>query len=425
MPRLAIFGSSLPRPETRRSRLPHVRILTMLSAACFLAACAGDGIRQEAPPATATRAPWSPPEPVLLEGELTFLERQVASFLRSQLPNLDVTRRTVPLRDLIPAGVGVDDGIPSLQHPQFVSAAEASEWLDPHEPVVRLEVGTEARIYPIQILMWHEVVNDTLGGRPVVATFCPLCNTAIAFDRTVAGVVRRFGVSGVLRESDLVMYDLESSTLWQQLTGEAIVGALAGERLQFLPAQILAFADAREASPHALVLSRETGFRREYGQNPYSGYDRIESPFLAPSSFGDDDRLPAKGRVLAVEIEGDALAVGFDTLWQRRVVSATVGGQPIVAFWQPGTSTPLDGPKITASRDIGSATAFQRALNGEVLEFEARDGLIYDIGTGSRWSVAGVAVEGPLVGEWLTPVVAGNHFWFVWSVFKPHTRVIR
>jgi hypothetical protein len=395
----------------------------LLAGACTGASGGADEAPAGVPVVAAPAQPRAASPPVLRDEPLGFLEQQFAQSLVGRFPMLDVSRRTIALSELSSGGVGADDGIPSIQEPRFVTAMGASDWLGDREPVVVLEVNGDARIYPIQILIWHEIVSDTLGGVPVLATFCPLCNTAIAFEREVAGQVRRFGVSGLLRESDLVMYDFESHTLWQQATGEAIVGALAGERLRFVPAQIVSFADARLAFPAALVLSRETGFRRDYGENPYSGYDRIDSGFLAPTSF-DDGRLPAKARVLTVEVGEDSIAIDFQTMWRRTVIQESVGGVPIVAFWQPGTVTALDSPKIAGARDVGAATAFRRELDGRIFEFEARDGLIYDTATGSRWNAAGLAVDGPLVGTRLEAVLSGNHFWFVWSVFRPETRVI-
>jgi len=415
-------------------RRAGVAALAMASLIAF--ACSSDATPEPATVAPPLTAPAQTPltsidstasrpsrEPVFLEGDFTYMEQQIANFLASEFPRLDLTRRTIPIRELGSGGVGVDDGIPSIQDPHFIAASEAESWLAPREPVIALAVGTEARIYPIQILIWHEMVSDTLDGIPVVATFCPLCNTALAFDRRINGQVHHFGVSGLLRESDLVMYDMETQSLWQQATGEAIVGTLAGTRLTFLPAHLISFEEARHAFPDALVLSRETGFRRDYGQNPYGGYDRIDSAFLAPTSFDDDGRLPAKARVLAVEFNDDPVAIGFDTLAQRHVIHFESGGIPVVAFWQSGTTTALDVPRIADAREVGSATAFHPRLNGEFIEFEARTGAIFDTATGSRWSVAGVA--GPLEGARLEPVVSGNHFWFAWSVFKPHTRVLR
>jgi len=339
------------------------------------------------------------------------------------LPGIDLTNRRVSLAEIVAGGVGADDGIPSLREPKFETVAESTDWMVPFEPVITLVVNNEPRIYPIQILIWHEVVNDELGGEPVLVTFCPLCYTAIAFDRRVDGEVREFGVSGFLRESDLLLFDDQTITLWQQLTGEGIVGTDAGKRLRFLPAQIVSFLDAHQQYPDALVLSRDTGFSRAYGRNPYGGYDDINTSPIFGTSF-DDHRLPAVARILAVEYGGEAVAFPFDALSERVVIDATVGGASIVAFWQPGTLSALNRGSIASSQDVGAAGAFIAELEGVPIAFESRDGAIYDTETDSRWNVLGAAVEGPLEGERLEPVVSGSHFWFIWSIFLPDTRVI-
>ena len=348
--------------------------------------------------------------------------------IRLVLPEVDYTRHTVPLTEIESGGVGADSGIVSLHDPELESLASASEWILGREPVIVVEVHGEARIYPIQVLIWHEVANDVLGGEPIVVTFCPLCNSAIAFNRQVGGEVRDFGVSGLLRHSDLLLWDYQTATLWQQLTDEGIVGADAGEQLEFIPAQIVSFEDARVQFPDALVLSRDTGFDRAYGMNPYTGYDDVDSPTIFETSFSivdaQNNRLPAKVRVLALEVAGDAVAIPFEVLSEHVVMHETVGGEPVVAFWQPGTATALGTQVIPAGSDIGAAGAFLAVLDGNALEFEARDGAIVDLGTGSRWNVLGAAVEGPLAGARLEPVNSGSHFWFAWSVFKPHTRVV-
>ena len=316
------------------------------------------------------------------------------------------------------------DGIPSIDRPQFDDVETAARWLNPEEPVVVVERNGAARAYPIQILMWHEIVNDEVGGVPVAVTFCPLCNTALTFERTLDGRVHEFGVSGLLRRSDLVMYDRQTTSLWQQITGEAIVGPSVPSRLTFVPSAIVSFGAFADAHPDGRVLNRETGHRRTYGSNPYVGYDEIGSSTLFPVREYGDRRLDAKERVLTVEVGDDAVAFPFTTLKQRIVLQAGVGGAPVVAFWQPGTLSPLDERFVVGSRNIGAAVAYRPVIDGRPLRFEARDGRIRDAETGSSWNILGRAVSGPLEGRSLEPVVSANHFWFAWVVFKPETRVV-
>ncbi|MBE2224203.1 MAG: DUF3179 domain-containing protein, partial [Anaerolineae bacterium] len=208
-------------------------------------------------------------------------------------------RRHIVEYDEILSGGPPRDGIPSIDDPQFVSINEATEWLADNEPVIALEINGDARAYPLQVLTWHEITNDTVGDVPVIVTFCPLCNSALVFDRRVGDQTFEFGVSGLLRNSDLIMYDRTTETLWQQFTGEAIIGDLVGEQLAFVPSGLVSFAEFREAYPEGIVQSRETGFSRSYGQNPYAGYDTIgQNPFLFTGEI--DGRLPAMERVVTV-----------------------------------------------------------------------------------------------------------------------------
>ncbi len=348
----------------------------------------------------------------------------VSAVLRGNFPNTDFSITSIDLEELRDGGVA-KDGIPAIDDPKYISQEAADRFLHADEPVVALEVNGEARAYPLQILMWHEIANDTLGEVPVAVTFCPLCNTAIVFDARVDGEARSFGVSGLLRRSDLVMYDRTNESLWQQITGEAIAGVDTGTRLTFIPSQIVSWQDFQQSFPDALVLSRDTGSARPYGHNPYLGYDRIGSSTLFPVREFDDERLDAKERVLTVELDGETVAFPFSELSEHVVMETEVGGAPLVAFWQPGALSALDETIIVVSRNVGAAGAFAPFLDGERLRFEARGAEIVDIGTGSVWNVLGRAISGPLVGASLEPVLSANHFWFSWVVFQPETRVIR
>lgn len=283
-----------------------------------------------------------------------------------------------------------------------------------------VEVRGEVRAYPLQILLWHEIVNDEIAGVPVVVTYCPLCNSAVAFERGFGGRVLDFGTTGMLRFSDLVMYDRQTETWWQQITGEGIIGELAGEQLEFVAMSIVSFVDFKDAYPAGLVLSRETGFERDYGASPYPGYDR-STPFL----YGglEDERLPAIERVVSVVVEGEAVAYPFSILEEERAVNDEVGDERIVVFFQTGTRSALDQALIADSREVGAGVVYSRLVDNYVLTFEATAEGFVDEETGSTWDIAGVALDGPLAGRRLEPVVHGNHFWFAWAVFRPDTRI--
>ena len=333
----------------------------------------------------------------------------------------DFFKHSVPLTEIMSGGPS-KDGIPAIDKPEFVPVSAADDWIKPREPVIFFEWGPDARAYPLQILIWHEIVNDTVGGVPVAITFCPLCNTAIAFDRRVGAGVLDFGTTGRLRFSDLVMYDRRTESWWQQATGEAIVGELTGTHLVPLPAQIISWGTFKRAFPGGHVLSRHTGYRRAYGQNPYAGYDNVDSsPFLYRGP--KDPRLRPMERVVTVSIGADNVAYPFSGLQKVHVVNDAVGGRRIVVLFENGVTSALDQPSIAESRDIGTAGVFDRTVNGKPLTFTWTGGRISDLQTGSVWSILGTAVTGPLRGAGLTPVVHGQHFWFAWAVFRPMTRV--
>jgi hypothetical protein len=266
----------------------------------------------------------------------------------------DFSKHTVPLGEFASGGPG-KDGIPAIDEPGFVSVDEAAAWLADREPVIEFELEGEARAYPLQILVWHEIVNDELAGTPVAVTFCPLCNTALVFDRRLDGRVLDFGTTGNLRHSDLVMYDRQTETWWQQFGGEAVVGELAGERLEQLPARIVAWEDFARRHPDGDVLSRDTGFGREYGRNPYAGYDDVDSGPFFPAKGAEDERLLPKERVVFIELGDDAVAVPFSVLAKAKRIEVEVGGERLEVRWLPGVRSALDSPAVSGGREVGSA----------------------------------------------------------------------
>ena len=335
--------------------------------------------------------------------------------------NFDLS--VVSYGDILSGGVP-RDGIPPIDAPTFVTASEADDWLNDREPVVAYANDGDVRAYPLQILTWHEIANDVVGGRPVAVTFCPLCNSSLVFDRDVLGATMRFGVSGNLRNSDLIMWDDLTETWWQQLTGEAIVGDLAGYFLDPLPAQLIGYGEFKASFPNGVVLGRDTGIRRDYGRNPYPGYDAARgSPFLFRGRV--DDRLRSGERVVAIDLGGEAAAYAFTHLQSVGVVNDVVGSVPVVVFWSPETASALDARSIAEGKAVGSGVAFGREVAGRTLTFEPGDGAFTDRETGSTWSIAGEAVAGALEGIQLPPVVHANHLWFAWAAFYPETRLVK
>jgi Protein of unknown function (DUF3179) len=295
----------------------------------------------------------------------------------------DFKRRAVPLSEFQGGGPG-KDGIPAIDQPRFVSVGDV-DFLEPKEPVIEVERSGDARAYPIQILVWHEIVNDSVGGVPLAVTFCPLCNTAIAFERRVDDRTLDFGTTGNLRSSDLVMYDRQTESWWQQFGGRALVGELTGEKLEQVPARIVAWREFERDHPEGKVLSRETGHSRAYGENPYSGYDDVDSSPFFPTNNSDDDRLSPKERVVFIERGGDAVAVPFSALQKRKRIRVEVAGHPLVVRWRAGVASSLDSGNVAEGRDVGAA---------EVRENERL-----------------VAFDEP--------------FWFAVAAFRPDVRIVR
>jgi Protein of unknown function (DUF3179) len=334
----------------------------------------------------------------------------------------DFSLHDVPLDEIIGGGPGKDD-IPAIDEPKFV-AVDRADWLVEREPVIAFGIGDDWRAYPIQILIWHEIVNDIVADTPVAITFCPLCHTAIAFDRSVEGRVLDFGTTGNLRHSDLVMYDRQTESWWQQATGRAIVGELTGTQLEFLPVQLISWGQFVEAHPEGTVLSRDTGHPRDYDRNPYPGYDVADSdPFLLEDKTLIDGRLSPKVRILGLVVGDEAAAYPFPLLAEHPVVNDEVGSEPIVVVWTDGAASGMGGPTVAGGEIVGAANAFSREVDGRTLTFEAEAGVMRDVETGSTWTFEGRATSGELEGTRLELLVSDSPFWFAWAVFRPDTRV--
>jgi len=266
-------------------------------------------------------------------------------------PRTDFTRSAVPLAEIRPGGPD-RDGIPSIDHPRFVATGDAG--VPGIEPVVSVSIGSEARAYPLRILIWHQIVNDRVGGIPIVVTYCPLCNAALVFERRVGGETIEFGSTGLLRHSDLVMYDRQSESWWQQYEGRAVVGVMAGARLRRLPARLEAMQRFAERFPDGLVLVPSDAESRPYGRNPYTGYDSMPTPYSDDGPLPDD--LAPLDRVVAVGRRAWSLA-----LVQARQ-SITV--DDLIIEWTPGQSSALDTKHIADGRDVGNVVVRQRRGDG-------------------------------------------------------------
>ena len=316
------------------------------------------------------------------------------------------------------------DGIPAIDDPEF-ERADQVDWLEDNEPVLSLTVEGETRAYPLRVMTWHEIVNDVVGGVPVAVTYCPLCNSGVAFQRTVVGHgVLSFGTSGLLYADNLVMYDRQTESLWPQLTGQASVGALTRTELIAIPMGTVAWRDFVSADPNARVLSQETGFDRPYGTNPYTGYDDPDGDLLFGLPGDPDTRLPVKERVVGLGDGPASVAVVRSSLVGKPPLEVTVGKRHVVLWHRPGQASALDAETVAGGADIGTVGAFDPVLDGQRLHFESGGAGFVDRETGSRWDVLGRAIAGPLRGAELEPYRHLDTFWFAWVTFHPDTSLL-
>ena len=258
-------------------------------------------------------------------------------------PQTDFEKSTVEEWDEIISGGPPKDGIPALVNPAFTPIDQAD--LPENEPVITVELPQQPpRAYPLRYLIWHEIVNDQIGTQPVAVTFCPLCNSGLTFDRRLDGRVLEFGVSGKLRGSDMVMYDRQNESWWQQALGRAIVGELTGAQLAPVASWMESVGQFRARNPDGLIMD-QPDFPRAYGRNPYVGYDGSTHPFLYSGALPPHD-IPALARVVRVGPRAWPLS--------RLRETGELSEAGVRLTWQAGQSSALDTAQITKGRDVGS-----------------------------------------------------------------------
>ncbi len=321
---------------------------------------------------------------------------------------------SIPRSRIFNGGPG-RDGIPSLTRPEVVPAEQSQFLLDTR--VLGVEINGEARAYPLPIMWWHEVVNDTLGGEPVLVTYCPLTGSGLAFDPVVGGRFLNFGVSGLLFENNLIMFDRQTESLWNQLLLGAQCGPERDSELSRIPVVETMLGGWVERHPQTTVVTTNTGFSRSYGVYPYGNYRELNnSETLFPSSpWGEE--LPPKEKVLGIHEDRSSVAYPFGVLKSLGAAVAlndSVGDLAVLVTYQGGYQT---------------ARAFDRTVHDQTLTFSVVDSTAFtlvDAETGTEWNALGVAVAGPLEGSRLTAVAdAYLLFWFSWSIYYPRTRVFQ
>ena len=322
------------------------------------------------------------------------------------------------------------DCIPAIDEPKYIEISEVSG-LENNEPVIVVEINGDAKAFPVGILIRHEIVNTEIGDIPISVTYCPLCNSALSFDRRVGNRLLDFGVSGKLYNSALLMYDRQTGSLWTHFDGNGVIGHYSGAKLKLIPSQTVAFEDFVKAHPTGQVLSPEnehnggSGTYESYGFNPYQSEDSTFG--TSGSFFGEefDERLPRKERVVAINDNNEPLAIPFSKLANEPVQQLE---NNIVVFYEKGLASPLDTSEISEGRDIGKSGVFISKIGDQDLTFETSvqngETVFIDLETKSSWNILGQAISGELKGEALEAVPHLDAFWFAWAAYQPDTEIL-
>ena len=404
--------------------LSSMKLWTGLATGLLVLAIACGGADPSATPAGTEN-----PEPT----SITPVDSSVVPIL---VPDLDRSRHSVPLEDIlfdtfgtvsarfVPLSeisdelqINLRDAIIPVDRPAY-GGLDGLPWLTDDHLVIGYESGGEAFAYPIDILNLHEIVNDTIGGLPVLITYCPLCFSCVVFNREVDGQTLTFGNTSALYQSDLVMYDHQTGSYWFQVAGEAVVGTLTGSRLKVLPSMTTPWGDWKALYPQTRLITGAEGFENFFAAPRYArGFGEVYQDQINAGQFVfpvDEDkldgRLPAGEIVLTVEV-GDAMtAFPLGTIGDG-AVNSEVGGLPVVVFTTSG------GRSVAAF----SRAAPTGASAGQTLTFDYReeDGMFLDRETGSTWDFAGRAQDGPLTGSRLDQVNTRRSFWFAVVIAFP------
>ncbi len=289
---------------------------------------------------------------------------EIPNFLRNNFPNTDWSMADESVSNILSGGPG-KDGIPALTNPKFIPI---SGW-DRPDDVQTIVVSDDSvvKAYPYNILIWHEIVNDTVGGKEIAVTFCPLCGSAIVFDRNFEGEKLEFGVSGGLLESNMVMYDRNTESLWQQSTGEGLAGVNFGKKLNLVEFQLMNVGELKKKYPSAQILSEDTGHSRTYGRNPYSGYEESESFYFSPSIT--DTRYPSKDIFVIYRVGESTVATPWSVIKNGDTHETTINSTVIILQKEGGELTvTVDGNKIPFYFEMWFSWAVQNQDEGVVYD---------------------------------------------------------
>lgn len=312
----------------------------------------------------------------------------------------------------IQSGGPPKDGIPPIDRPKYISAAESAKFLQEKDIVFGLDYRGVIKAFPQKILVWHEIVNDEVKGEKIAITYCPLTGSAVVF-RSRDGAMLTFGTSGKLVNSNLLMYDRQTDSQWPQILGVAIDGKSKGIVLEEIPLAWTHWSQWRRQHRNSLVLSTDTGYFRSYGRDPYGSYDQSGTYYDSGGPLfpvmAKDDRLSPKEVVVGTKANGRQMATHKQTLRVKNLINMSIGGLPLVAFYD---------------RDLDVARVFIRQVNGKATNFNSKKGRIVDELTESVWTAQGRSVEGKMSGAQLKQQTAYDVMWFAWYAFFPETEVL-
>jgi len=312
-------------------------------------------------------------------------------------------KHNIPL-DKIKGGGPPKDGIPSIDNPIFANVPD-SQFMSDSDTVIGLEINGETKAYPIFILVWHEIINDKVGGIPVAVTYCPLCYTNQVFERLIDGQEVEFGTSGKLYNSNLLMYDRLTESYWSQALGIAVKGELTGYELNLIPFDVITWGDWKKLHPDTVVLTTDTGYIRSYATDPYGNY-YTEPRIMFPVEH-TDDRMHPKEIIIGFNQDHIYKAYKQNDIELNIIINDSIGETPVMLI----------------SLYSENSRAFERTINELVLNFEYVDGKILDLQTNSEWNYDGLSISGEYRGVQLKRMPIEPGFWFEWFAFHPQTLV--
>ena len=327
-------------------------------------------------------------------------------------PDFTKSQLTTMADNLVETSVKPDQ-IPALYKPRYLSVTDASLSMNDDEVVFIIRLGSYVRIFPQRILVWHEIVNEELDGHYYSVAYSPLTGAVTGYRGTAGNFKTIFGVTGKLLNANTVMFDRATGSMWPQITGVAINGSLKGSKLDRFQVLWSRWGNAKKVHPTAMVLSRSTGFRRNYGKDPYGSYSRrgtyYDSQQITYPVMNKDNRLPPKERIVGIEYSPTRGVLVRNRIKRDGVYNFAFSGKPMVAYWD---------------RELETVRIYERVTNGKMLEFRTRGNQIVDTATRSVWSPDGKCVSGILRGNSLPPVVGVDMMWFAWAAFYPESQIL-